>query len=36
MGKAARRLGAEIVRRLWWLTWSLVLGNIWFTVLVIG
>lgn len=36
MGREARRLDAEIVRRLRWLTWSLVLGNIWFTVLVIA
>jgi hypothetical protein len=36
MGEETRRLDAEIVRRLQRLTWSLILGNIWCTVVVIA
>jgi hypothetical protein len=36
MGEETRRLDAEIVRRLKRLTWSLALGNVWLTAVVIA
>lgn len=36
MGEDARRLDAAIVRRLQRLAWSLALGNVWLTAVVIA